>query len=792
MIRHFFITIYRNIFRDKIFSFINLSNLTIGFTTFILLGMMVSYELSYDKYNDNYDRIYRVQTRQEDSSPTNYCTFSPAAFRYHLMADQPEVEQLLLMREISGGQGGGQFITLPDGTQLYQRGGYFSENSIFDIFTIQLKDGTSHNALTEPSSIALSETLQKKLFPDGNAIGKKVIFGKRYPLTVTAVYGDYPLNATIRPTYLISLSTYETLAERKGFRDEWTYIDNDNFVLLRPGADPKRVDEKIKGAFSHVKNFEKSTPYLHPLSKLNISPNNQSDMIIGLSIVSLAGILVLLLSCVNYVNLSLANSTRRACEIGIKKVVGFSKKAIAAQFITETMVLTLLATILGVFLAQIASPIMSYILQNSVTYHIFENGRLLVIIFFVALLAGLLSGLYPSMVLSSYSPAKVLKGKLFVGTGRSINLKKVLTATQFSISLFMLIVSFILYRHVNFILNKDLGFDDKNILFSEVSVKENIDFETIRQRMLRHPEIVDASFSGTIPFQGNIGGHVSWEGALPDQREMISRNNVSYDFVTTYNLKMVYGRNFSKEFPSDEKSCIINETALKVFGWKDPIGKQLFFYGKPYPVIGVVKDFHPFSVHKPIPTYVMFLSKNVLSGTKLLTVRFTNGNGERAKTLVSQELAALFPYNPFEFRGFKEIFFLDGSISFWQAMKKIFFFFAVVTLIVSSAGLFGLILFTTKRRTKEVGIRKVLGSSVGAIYGQLSSEVVGLLGFAALVASPAAWIIFEVMPGAYKEPLHPASFLVAIGLVAMVAFLTISYHVLKVATQNPVEALRYE
>lgn len=180
MIWHFFITIYRNIFRDKIFFFINLSNLTIGFTTFILLGMMVSYELSYDKYNDNYDRIYRVQTRQEDSSPTKYCTFSPAAFRYHLMAEQPEVEQLLLMREISGGQGGGQFITLPDGTQLYQRGGYFSENSIFDIFTIQLKDGTSHNALTEPSSIALSETLQKKLFPDGNAIGKKVVFGKRY------------------------------------------------------------------------------------------------------------------------------------------------------------------------------------------------------------------------------------------------------------------------------------------------------------------------------------------------------------------------------------------------------------------------------------------------------------------------------------------------------------------------------------------------------------------------------------------------------------------------------------
>jgi putative ABC transport system permease protein len=403
-----------------------------------------------------------------------------------------------------------------------------------------------------------------------------------------------------------------------------------------------------------------------------------------------------------------------------------------------------------------------------------------------------LSGIYPSMVMSSYNPVKVLKGKLFAGTGRSINLKKVLTATQFSISLFMLIVSFILYRHVNFILNKDLGFDNKNILFSEVNVKEKLDFETIRQRLLQHPEIVDASFSSTIPFQGNIGGYVSWEGAMPDQREMVSRNYVSYDFVTTYNLKLVYGRNFSKEFPSDDKSCIINETALKVFGWKDPIGKQLFLYGRPFPVVGVVKDFHPFSVHNPIPTYVMFLSKNELSGTKLLTVRFTNGNGLSAKKVVSDELSAIFPNDPFEFRGFKEIFFLDGAISFWQAMKRMFFFFAVVTLIVSSAGLFGLILFTTKRRTKEVGIRKVLGSTVGTIYRQLSSEVVGLLGFAAMVASPAAWLIFETMPGAYKEPLGIAVFLLAIGLVAIVAFLTISYHVLKVAIQNPVEALRYE
>ena len=779
--------------RDKVFTFINLTNLTIGFTTFILLGMVVSYEFNYDKHNKNYSRIYRVQTKQEDSYPTNYCTYSPAAFRYHLMADLPDVEQALLMREISSSQGGGQYFTLPDGDQLYEKQGYFSENSIFDIFTIDLKEGATSNALTDPNTIVLSETLRQKLFPKGNAVGKQVVIGKRYPLLVTGVYADFPFNSNMRPSFLVSLGTYEAFAGRKNFRDDWTYIDNDNYILLKKGANPKLVDAKIKNAFKHVKNFEKSTPYLHPLSKHHVSPNNQSDMLVGLAILSLAGLLVLILACVNYVNLSLANSTQRACEIGIKKVVGFSKKAIATQFITETVTITLIAMFIGMMVAQLCTPLMAWILQSKFEYNILENIKLFLTVLGVGLLAGVLSGLYPSFVLSAYNPVKVLKGKLFVGTGNSINLKKVLTATQFSISLFILIVSFILYNHVNFILNKDLGFDNKNILFTEVNVQEKMDFETVRRRLIQHPEIADAAFSNTIPFQGNIGGYVSWEGASPDQKEMVSRNYVSYDFITTYNFKMVYGRNFSKDFPSDSKGCIINETALKVFGWKnDPIGKQVFLLGKPYPVIGVVKDFHPFSVHNPIPTYVMFLNPNNFTGSRMLTLRFIPGNEQKARQLATSELETIFPNDPFELKDFKVLFDLDGEIKFWQAMKRTFFFFAVVTLIVSSIGLFGLILFTTKRRTKEIGIRKVLGSSVGAIYRQLSTEVVGLLGFAVLVACPAALYIYRTMPGAYKEPLTIYEFLLAIGLIAIVAFLTISFHVLKVAMRNPVEALRYE
>ena len=309
--------------------------------------------------------------------------------------------------------------------------------------------------------------------------------------------------------------------------------------------------------------------------------------------------------------------------------------------------------------------------------------------------------------------------------------------------------------------------------------------------MLQHPEIEDISFSSTIPFVGNIGGYVSWEDAAPDEKEMISRNYVNYDFIPTYNLKMAYGRNFSKDYPADNKGCIINETALKVFGWSDPIGKQIFLEGKPFPVIGVVKDFHPFSVHNPIPTYIMFLNSNVISGSTLLSVRFT-GDQQNARELVASELGNVFPNDPFEFKDFSVAFYLDDAIPFWQSMKRMFIFFAVVTLLISTIGLFGLILFTVKRRTKEIGVRKVLGSSVGSIYRQLSTEVVGMLGFAILIGCPAAIYIYKTMPGAYKEPLSITAFIVSIIVVAFIALLTISYHVLKIALSNPVEALRYE
>lgn len=793
MNKHFLRNIYRNIKKNKVSSFLNLTNLVFGFGVFILFASLVSYEFNYDTFNTNYDNIYRVQTKQEDSYPTNYCTYSPSALRYHLLANLPEVEKVLLMHEISGNQASGQFFTLPDGgSQFYEKLGYWCENSIFDIFTIKIKEGNAANALTEPNSIVITETLERKLFPKGGAVGKQLVVGKRYSLTITAVIADFPVNSSIKPSYLISMSSFETISGAKDYRDNWTAINNDNYILLKKGTDPKLVDTKIKDAFRNVKELEKSTPYLHPLSKQHLSPNSQPDLYIILSILSLSAILMLVLACVNYVNLSIANSTQRACEIGIKKVVGFSRKAIAVQFLGETMLFTFVATILGIAAAELTFPMLNEILDKNMDFSVFFQGHLILIVIFASIVAGILSGIYPALILSSYNPVRVLKGKIFNDKGKSFSAKKILITTQFAISLFMIIVSLIMNNHVKYILNKDLGFDNENILFAEMNVKDKISFETIKTRLMQHPEIIDASISSTMPFNGNIGGYVTWEGAMSDQKEMISRNYVNYDFIPTYSLKMVYGRNFSPEYPADNQNCIINETALKAFGWSDPIGKQVTLNGKNYPVIGVVKDFHAFSVHNPIPNYIMFLNSNILTGSKKLSIRYAPKSGQEAKQLATTEIESVIPNESFELKYFNEILYTENAFLLWNAFEKLFLIFATVSLIVSSIGLFGLMLFTIKRRTKEIGIRKILGSSVAKIYGHLSFEVFTLIVGAAIIACPAAFFIYQTMPGTYKEPLSIMVFIIGIVTIAIIAQLTISYHILKVAVSNPVEALRYE
>jgi putative ABC transport system permease protein len=787
MIKQAFIELIRGIKKGRTSSLFNVINLVVGFTTFILLSIVLNYELSYDRFNKNYSRIYRVQTLQEDSYPANYCAFSPSAYRYHLLEELPEVENLTLLKDING-----QHFTLPNGKELYEEYGYWAENSLFTIFPVKLTEGSEKNSLTDPYTMIISRKFASKIFPGESAVGKRVILDKRYPVIVTGVYDDIPDNSALRASFMLSMSTFEALNVRNNFRDSWTYIDWYNFVLLKHGADADQVTKKIKGAFRDVKGMEKSSPYLYPLSMVHISPGGKPEMIIALALLSVAALLILIVSCINYVNLSLVNLGKRAREIGIRKAIGLSKEDLIKQSVIETVVITLVSMVAGFALAWLLLPVLDIILQRNITINIMSEWRLLLIIGATGIIAGIVSGIYPARVLASYAPAEVMKNRGPQGKGNSARMKKVLVTLQFAATLFLIAVSFIFHFHSRYMINKDLGFNSKDILFSEVNFKDPISTDAIRTALTRHPEITDVTFSFSIPFNGNNGGFISWDGAQPDQKVMISKNTVDYEFINTYGVDVVKGRYFSRDYPSDNNAVVINETALKVFGWDDIDGKKIDYYGRKCPVIGVVKDFHPFTVFMPIPYYIMFLRPSEMKGEGMMSVKYAVGNEAKVRSILSTEMESLAANEPFEFRDFNELLINDIGVKAFKFIERVFIFFSLVAILIAALGLAGLVAFSTRQRTKEIGVRKVMGASVPEIYRMLSTEILWLMALSLLIAFPAAAMVYNLLPGAYKEPLSPWCFIWTLIIVLTISVITITINILNVIRRNPVEALRYE
>lgn len=786
MLKNYFKLAFRNFLKDKVFSTINFMNLVIGFATFILFGLFIFYEISWDKQNENYDRIYRVQLRIEQSNDTELRTYTPPAVYFHTLDSVVGIEKTLLLKEA-----GGVYLGTNMNDWIYDRTGYITTPGIFSIFTYHFIEGDPATALKEPNSIAISETFAHKLFPDGNAYGKTVIGEKQFFLKVTGIYKDLPENSTIRPAFLVSFATVDHNPELTDIRDDWWNIIYDTYVLLDPGTDPTVINSKIKDAFHGIRDREKYYAYLRPLSKLYVAPNS-SDMTLALSVLSFGGLLILILSCINFINLATANASTRAKEIGIKKVAGSSRISLIVQFLAETVIITVLASLLAVIIAQAAIPLFDNVIGRPMQLNVFQHIPLLIILFLASLLAGLFSGLYPAFVISSFTPAKVLKGKLFDAVKGGFNMKKVLVIAQFTISLYMVLSSFILYSQMDYMMKKPLGFNTGNMLYAYLKNPGNISYETMKDRLLKNPEILDVSFSRTIPFHDNIGGYFQWEDSPSDEKLLTSRNYVSYDFVDTYGLKITRGRDFRRGNRSDRGTCLINETALKSFGWDDPVGKHIMYSDKKFQVIGVVSDFHPFSIYQAIPAYVFLMNPDSISSDGYLTVRAARGKENDIKPFLQEEIGRFYPQSVFEFNDLETSVQHDYALQAYATFGRISAFFTVITVMIASIGLFGLILFSVKRRTREFGIRKAFGSSGFSIFYLLSGEILRMIGIAALVAIPLSWYEYDILPGASKYPFSIWQIILGIVILSLVSLITISWHIYRASRINPVEALRYE
>ncbi len=792
MIKHSLYILLRKIVRDKVLYFIILANLAVGFATFVILSSFVSDLFSYDKQNTKYDRIYRLQTfmDQKENSIKHTWSVSAALSRKELV-DIPEVEKIALLHDVGDNNKSGVFLSIDKKNQFLTRYGYYADQSIFDILTFHFIEGDQKNALVEPLSIVLSKSVADRLFPGGNAVGRQVYGENKVVFKVTGVYEDVPVKSNWKPAYIIPTLSFTTLTGWSGYdKNYWAYGFY-TYVLLKPNASAASVDSKLYDA---LKDFRKEHhPYLRPMSKLYIDPYYEHTMYIVAGLISFIAGIILTLSAINFINLQTANATTRFREIGIKKTVGFNRKRLWNQFMLESVSLTFVAAIAGVVLAQLALPSINKMLGTEILSGSLGNPKLLMIILGVTLLTGLLSGLHPAYVISSYNPVAALKQKFTEERTKGISLKKSLVTIQFSISIFMLIVGLIIYRQVEFMLKKDLGFNSETVMFSNIVTDQKGSFEPLRQRLLQHNEIKNVCVSDYIPFILPGGDDLNWEGGKPDEKVFVRFSNVSYDFVPTFELKMLAGRNFSREFPADRNKCLINETAARVFGWEDPVGKQMKANGRKYEVIGVIKDYVVFSVYNPLEPHMYRLVNDSIMNNGVYAVNFVKGHEKEAMNIVKDEFQQFFPNDAFDFKSMQFLTRNEAALKAWKGFRKIMALTAVLTIIISSIGLFGLILFLTQRKMKEVGIRKVLGFSNGNLYMTLSSQFIKLIFVSVLIAWPAAYYVYKVLPaGVNKYDLQIWEFLVSTSLILLVAMATISYQIIKTLGVRLVDILKDE
>ena len=791
MIKQFFTLAIRNILKDKIFSFINLTNLIIGFATFILLTLLIIHQFSWDKHNTKFDRIYRLQLFMDQEANAQKHTWSvTAALGRNILPGIPEIEKVAVMHDAGDNNKDGIFLSVDKKNQVLTRYGYYADQSIFDILTFKFLEGNQSTALVQPYSAVLSKSVADKLFPSGKAIGKQVYGENKVVFTVTGVYADIPINASWNPTYLIPMNIFGPITNSRDFEQDFYYYSFYTYVLLKPNANPAAVDAKIHDA---LKNYRKEHhPYLRPLSKLHLYPFYDNALYVVLGLFSFIAILILTLSSINYINLQTANASTRIREIGIKKTVGFTQKNILYQFIFESIFITMIAGILALFVAQLFLPVFNNMLGSSISLSILDNWEIIVIVLSVSILTGLLSGLYPAFVISAFNPIKALKQRYIQSESNGISLKNILVTIQFSISLFLLIVSFIIFKQTDFMMNSDLGFDANNLVYSNITTNKKGSFDLIRQRLISHPEITDACFSDYIPYVLPGGDDMTWEGAKPDEKVFVRYYKVSDNFFSTFRIKIKEGRAFSKEYPADESKCMINETTARVFRWDKPLGRHIRVNKKDYEVVGVVKDYIFQSMHNPQEPHLYRLIKDTASLQGIFTMRYMPGKEKKARQIINNEFAQSFPEDAFDFQDFRLLTINEGALQFWKVFRNTSIFFAILSVIISSIGLFGLVMFFTKRKMKEIGIRKVFGFSFGSLYYTMAKGFIILFLISILIAWPAAYYIYKTLPGAHIYPIGATEFLLATAIILGVAIITISYQIIKASGTNPVEVLKEE
>ena len=802
MLKNYFKIAYRSLLKHKGFTFINLMGLAVGMACCLLIGLYVQDELSYDRYHEHADRIYRILHADLDAdapqslsvpAPEDFWVWGNAPVGPALAADFPEIEKVVRFTHPYN------LLFEHENKRFQEDKVLFMDSTVFDVFSWKLLAGNPNKALVAPNSLVLTKSVAEKYFGNANPIGETILVDNETLCTVTGVMEDVPANTHFTFDVLLSMSTLREGNPR--IFDEWGYVDFYTYFTLAEGVDIASLQAKAPAFLQrHGKDkdytiaFEPMTrAYLHSQASSQPGP---SGSLSNVYIFSFIAAFILLIACINFMNLSTARSMERAKEVGVRKVIGANRTGLMYQFLTESVLLSVLAAALAVVLAILAMPAVQELSGKAFNPQMLLSWEVLLMVLLAALLVGVLAGSYPAWVLTRFRPVLVLKG-VFKSSSTGITLRKGLVVLQFSLSMALIAGTAIVFSQLNHLRNKDLGFRQEQMLVVEFGYDQEVNqkIETIKKVLGDHPDVLSVSASRFVPGDFRVSAGTNIQTPQGEMKlGIINIYEIDDDFISHFEMEMAAGRAFSPEFPADTaQSLLLNEAATKFYGYANPadaVGKRFSQWGREGTIIGVVKDFNFQSLHNKVePLSLRLAPQGALSR---LSLRIQPGNLSKTTAELEQLWAQLVPHRPFMYS------FLDESFNQqYQAdlrFGKVFSVFAGMAIFIACLGLFGLVAYTAQQRTKEIGIRKVLGASVVSIVGLLSKDFLKLVLLAAIVAFPLAWYAMSkwLEDFAYRIDMPLWVFLAAGILATIVACLTISFQAVKAATANPVKNLRTE
>jgi predicted permease len=776
MFRNYFKIALRNFLRHRGYTFINVAGLAIGIACCILILLWVQDELSFDRFHENADDLY-VATFSNGSKVT------PTALSDYLKTEYPEI--IYSSRYSAHGR---NLLKFQD-TDIYQEGGIMVDPDFLKMFTIPFLKGSPETALDDPHSILLSEQVALKLFDTSDPIGQTLTYNTSLDLKVTGVFKDYPANSHIHFQYI--LPTALTMAYNKNY-NTWDVNNLRTYVQLRKNTPVESVDAKITDVVERHRHQDKRSMSLQPITRVHLNPYHHSGgAILYVYLFSTMAFFILLIACINFINLTTAKSSSRAKEVGIRKTVGAFRSHLIRQFFSESFLLTLIASGLAMGLVFFFLPMFNNLTGKTFTWELLVQQAVVAGIMGIIFLTVILAGSYPSLVLSRFQPVKVLKGGRLTGQKGSL-FRKTLVVLQFSLSIFLILGTLMIYRQVHYLREHDVGYNRENIVYFGIGTRFRNNFETIKTELMTNPTILNATLTDIAPYrwQSNAGfGDVDWEGKTNQQVKMVMMS-VDYEYLDTFDLKMSQGRFFSREFSTDSSDAyVVNQAAVKAMEMDDPIGKELKVWDLSKRIIGVVKDYHFESLHNEIIPMAMRIDSNWHNQA---CIRISPHRVPDTLAFLESKWKEIYPEYPFEYR------FLDDTIHNQyrseQAIGKIVTVFTILALFISCLGIFGLSSYTAEQRTKEIGIRKVLGATVSSIIKHISKEFVILVVISNIIIWPLAYFALDrwLQTFAYRISIGWWTFALTGIAVLAVSLLTASWQIIRAATSNPVDSLRYE